>query len=317
MATSAQRPPDATVRAMTATPLPGLPPPIHATSEDLPPAVAAALHDPGPGERRRIPAGAMRWAYRAWGDDGDPPLLLLYGVTSSSRTWWRVGPALAASGRFVVAPDMPGHGQTGGWSGRHRFPETARDVADLVAALRLPPGGLSLVGHSWGAVTAAALPAAGLSPERLVLIDPPVLGRDVIAGMLDDPLERPNDDHPEARAAIGAAHPDWDERDVEAKAAALVELVPEAARAVLVENGDWDGGLGYLTDPAADGIPVHIVRGEAAAGGYLDEDGAFTLAARVGLDRITTIAGGPHSPHRTHPEATVLALLRALGPTGG
>jgi hypothetical protein len=27
---------------------------------------------------------------------------------------------------------------------------------------------------------------------------------------------------------------------------------------------------------------------------------------------VITIAGGPHSPQRTHPEATILAILRAV-----
>jgi pimeloyl-ACP methyl ester carboxylesterase len=303
-------------RAMDTTRAVRLAPPITATAADLPGAVAAALRDPGSGEEGETHAGSLRWAHRTWGEPGAPPLLLLHGVTSSSQTWWRVGPALAAAGRRVVAPDMPGHGRTGGWTGRHRFHETARDIADLVAALGLPVDRLAVVGHSWGAVTTAALAAIGLRPERLVLIDPPVLGREVIAAMLDDPVERPYDDLAEAVAAIGGAHLDWATQDVEAKAAALVELEPEAARAVLVDNGDWDGGLADLEAAVAAGVPVHVVRGESSAGGYLDDIGAGAFAAVIGPDRIMTIAGGPHSPHRTHPEATVLALLRALGATG-
>ena len=41
----------------------------------------------------------------------------------------------------------------------------------------------------------------------------------------------------------------------------------EAARAVLLDNGDWDGGLADLSDPAADGIPTWLIRGDPAAGG--------------------------------------------------
>jgi pimeloyl-ACP methyl ester carboxylesterase len=36
------------------------------------------------------------------------------------------------------------------------------------------------------------------------------------------------------------------------------------------------------------------------------------FAARLGPERISTIDGGPHSPHRTHPEALVGAVLRAF-----
>ncbi len=41
----------------------------------------------------------------------DRPLaLLVHGVTSSSRTWWRVAPALAGRGFRVLAVDLRGHG---------------------------------------------------------------------------------------------------------------------------------------------------------------------------------------------------------------
>ncbi|MGH2816717.1 MAG: alpha/beta hydrolase, partial [Actinomycetota bacterium] len=55
----------------------------------------------------------VQLATRAWGDGADPsrPLtVLVHGVTSSSRTWWRVGPALAERGFRVLAVDLRGHG---------------------------------------------------------------------------------------------------------------------------------------------------------------------------------------------------------------
>ena len=45
-------------------------------------------------------------ATRTWGDG--PLALLVHGVTSSSRTWWRVGPALAGRGYLVVLPNYFG-----------------------------------------------------------------------------------------------------------------------------------------------------------------------------------------------------------------
>ena len=46
------------------------------------------------------------------------------------------GPALAAAGFRVHAPDMPGHGHTGSWRGHWRFHDNARDLVALVEALR-------------------------------------------------------------------------------------------------------------------------------------------------------------------------------------
>ena len=36
------------------------------------------------------------------------------------------------------------------------------------------------------------------------------------------------------------------------------------------------------------------------------------LVERVGEDQFVTLAGVGHSPQRTHPEATILAILLAL-----
>jgi pimeloyl-ACP methyl ester carboxylesterase len=60
-------------------------------------------------------------------------------------------------------------------------------------------------------------------------------------------------------------------------------------------------------------MPVWLISGEWSAGGLIPDDALPIIRAQLRPDRIITIAGVPHSPHRTHPEATVLAILRALG----
>jgi pimeloyl-ACP methyl ester carboxylesterase len=163
-------------------------------------------------------------------------------------------------------------------------------------------------------MTAAALPPAGLRPEVLVLVDPPAIPLADLASMLDDPVERHYDVIDEAIAALGSLHPTWPWGDVVAKAEALTQFDETAVHAVLTRNGDWDGGLADLGDPAAAGVAVRIVRGEPASGGLTPDPAAAALADQVGFDHVITIAGGAHSPMRNRPEATVLALLRALQP---
>ena len=279
---------------------------------DLPAGVAAALRAPTPGERVAVEAAGIPWSALAWGDPAARPLLLIHGVTSSAATWWRLGPALAATGRRVVAVDLPGHGRTGHWQGHHRFRDNAADVAAFVRAAGLDRPDLQVVGHSWGAMTAAALPTAGLRPATIVLVDPPALAHAFMAAQVSSTDERHYDDIDEARAAVRAANPDWDDGDVRAKAEAITQLDESASRSVLLDNGDWDGGLADLADPAAAGIPVWVVRGETATGGYLPDAILPAYAARVGGDHIITIPGGPHSPQRTHPVETTAALLRGL-----
>jgi pimeloyl-ACP methyl ester carboxylesterase len=283
------------------------------TSTTLPPRVATALGDPEPGERITIEAAGIPWSALVWGDPAARPLLLIHGVTSSAAVWWRIGPALAATERRVVAVDQAGHGRTGHWKGHVGFRDNAADIAAFTRAAGLTAADLQVVGHSWGAVTAAALPAVGLRPASLVLIDPPVLPLALISLEASDPAQRTYDDLDEAAAAIRAAEPTWSEGDIRAKAEALTDLDEAAARAVLTENGDWDGGLADLRDPAAAGIDTWVIRGEPATGGYVSAEAVTEFESVIGAGHVITIPGGSHSPQRVHPAETMAALLRALG----
>ena len=213
-----------------------------------------------------------------------------------------------------MAIDLPGHGRTGHWNGRHVFRETAADLAACLRTMDLERVGPAILGHSWGAMVAAALPAAGL-PTRS---DPPPrsTGAAGIGDGADDPRSRSNGqyaDLAEAEAAIRAASPGWTDGDIRAKALGLTQFDAGAVLAVLVENGDWDGGLSALGDPSASGVPVWLIRGEFAAGGMIPDAVVPSFEARLGADHVLTIAGAPHSPQRMFPEATVSAILRALG----
>lgn len=285
----------------------------------LPAAVDAALASPEPGERVTVEAAGIPWSALVWGDPAARPLLLIHGVTASAAVWWRVGPALAASGRRVVAVDQAGHGRTGHWMGHHRIRDNAADLAAFVRAAGLSsaaagePSPLQVIGHSWGAVTTAALPAVGLRPASLVLLDPPVLPLAFIAREASDPSLRTYAGLDEAITAVTALQPTWSAGDVRANAEALVEVDADAARSVVLDNGDWDGGLADLRDPAAAGIDVWLIRGEPATGGYVAESAVPAFEAVIGAGHVITIPGGSHSPQRVMPVETTAVFLRVLG----
>ena len=292
-----------------------LPDPIEATAPDLPASVVAVLEQPPEAGTISVDAAGICFAARTWGNPADAPLLLIHGVTASSRVWWRIGPALAVGlTRRVVALDQAGHGRTGDWNGHHRFRDNAADIAAFAAAAGIVSPDLRVVGHSWGAMTVAALPAGGLRPEVIVLLDPPAIPLAGMAAMLEDPVEHHYDSANEAAAALGRLHPTWSWGDVAAKAEALSQFDEAAVRAVLTENGDWDGGLADIADPASAGVAFRLIRGEPAFGGLIPAGAAEAIARRIGREHVITIARGTHSPMRTRPEATVLALLRALAP---
>ena len=103
------------------------------------------------------------------------PTLLLHGVPDNSSTWTGLAAALAGD-RVVLAPDLPGLGQS-----EVHGPYDAQSVARVLAALVLHAteglpgdGRVDVVGHDFGGVVALAL--AGARPDlvrRLVVMSAP------------------------------------------------------------------------------------------------------------------------------------------------
>ena len=64
-----------------------------------------------PAQRRMRLSGGTELAYVTAGDPSNPALLLLHGFPSSARTFRDVIPGLARAA-YVIAPDLPGYGQS-------------------------------------------------------------------------------------------------------------------------------------------------------------------------------------------------------------
>ena len=106
-----------------------------------------------------------------------PPVVLIHGITSSSRTWVEVMPALAEH-YTVIAPDLLGHGRSAKPRGDYSLGAYASGVRDLLAFIGIPKA--TVVGHSLGG--GIAMQFAYQFPqrlERLVLVDSGGLGREV------------------------------------------------------------------------------------------------------------------------------------------
>src|SRR5438552_5358942 len=119
-----------------------------------------------------------RMAYREWGDTtSSKALVLIHGITSSSLSWIRVAPRLAARSR-VIAVDLKGHGDSGRPATGYLLSDQAEEVAGLCGALQLTD--VSVIGHSWGGAIALLLATSGtVDVRRLVLEDPRVGQRNV------------------------------------------------------------------------------------------------------------------------------------------
>jgi pimeloyl-ACP methyl ester carboxylesterase len=117
----------------------------------------------------------QRVTYRLLGEG--PALVLIHGITSSSRTWRAVMHGLAEH-HTVIAPDLLGHGRSGKPRGDYSLGAYASGVRDLLAVLGFSK--LTVVGHSLGG--GIAMQFAYQFPERmerLVLVDSGGLGEEV------------------------------------------------------------------------------------------------------------------------------------------
>lgn len=116
-------------------------------------------------------------SYRQLGDG--PPLLLLHGITSSSRTWDAVLPGLAER-HTVIAPDLLGHGASAKPRADYSLGAFASLVRDLLVTLGHARA--TVVGHSLGG--GVAMQFSYQFPERverLALVSSGGLGREVHA----------------------------------------------------------------------------------------------------------------------------------------
>ena len=115
--------------------------------------------------------GGLRLVADAYGSADDPAVVLLHGGGQTRRSWRGAARALSAAGRYVIAPDLRGHGDSG-WAadGRYDLEAFAEDVR---AVLRELPTRPVVVGASVGGMAALAAldgPAESLA-SALVLVD--------------------------------------------------------------------------------------------------------------------------------------------------
>ena len=132
--------------------------------------------------RQQTPCGAGGMVWHSWGqarcNPAHAPVVLLHGGSGSWTHWLRNIAALTNAGRWVLAPDLPGFGDSAS-------PLTGND-ADVLPGLveqgmqhLLGSATCDLVGFSFGGMVAGLL--AEQHPERvarLVLVGAPGLGID-------------------------------------------------------------------------------------------------------------------------------------------
>lgn len=111
-------------------------------------------------ERLRL-SGGTELAFTTAGEASRPAVLLLHGTPNSSRMFREVVPALAQSA-YVIAPDLPGHGESDVLP-VVSFAAIGDAVSELLDRLGVGPRFIYL--HDWG--TPVGLQIAMQAPERV------------------------------------------------------------------------------------------------------------------------------------------------------
>ncbi len=101
--------------------------------------------------------------YWTYGDEANPPLLLIHGTRDHARSWDAVASVLARD-YCVYAPDLRGHGDSG-WAvgGNYSIIDYTLDIHALGEHLGREP--YTVVGHSLGG--GIALQYAGTFPDKV------------------------------------------------------------------------------------------------------------------------------------------------------
>jgi pimeloyl-ACP methyl ester carboxylesterase len=97
-----------------------------------------------------VKVGDLQFHVQEWGDRGNPMIVLLHGLASTSHMFDLIAPALGEY-FFVIAPDQRGHGLSDKPSSGYDFETISRDLDGLLAAYGAEQ--VILIGHSWGAYT--------------------------------------------------------------------------------------------------------------------------------------------------------------------
>ncbi len=132
----------------------------------------------GQARRETTPCGGGDIVWHVWGraHDGLPPLVLLHGGSGSWTHWVRNIEDLAAAGRELWIPDLPGFGDSASPPAGGDADALVEPLADGLRAL-FGPRQCDLVGFSFGGLTAGLLLAA--HPElarQLVVVGAPAMG---------------------------------------------------------------------------------------------------------------------------------------------
>ncbi len=252
---------------------------------------------------------------------GGRPILLVHGLTGGKVDFAEWIEPLAALGWHAVAPDVRGHGETGGRRDHGDYTPELVSADLLMLADDLGWESFVVLGHSLGGVFVQHLAIAhpdrldGLIlmdtahgavdwiPSELIEVGIAIAMTDGMAALSDTiAAASPPPSESEVQRALRQRRPDLVQED-RAKFAATVPEMFAAGAALLADGPDRLDRLAQL------GLPTLVVVGELDAP-FVDH--SRRLAATIPGATLVVLEGAGHSPQRETPDAWWRAVSRFL-----
>ena len=236
--------------------------------------------------------GELAW-YRT--DEAVAEVAFLHGFSDSARCWEPLIGALP--GVRALAVDARGHGESGLPDEPMRYDALCADAA-LVLSGQPKDGGVVVVGHSMGAMTAAYLAAARPELVRAVVLEDPPVGQ---AGeRRDTPWSLPAWlealralDLPERIEQGRSDEPGWPADELEPWAVSKAQVSPQLFERTYQEPVPLTELLAKIT------CPVLLIHGDTDRGSLISAEYAEQCAEAAGGEfRAVHIAGAGHSVRR-------------------
>lgn len=266
---------------------------------------------------RFVASGRLRWHVQMMGPADAPVLLLLHGTGAATHSWRALGPLLATRFR-VIAPDLPGHGFTGGHPAHGlTMAAMAHATGDLLTTLRIDPA--IVIGHSAGAAIATRMAIdAIVAPRGIVGLNAALLPFPGLAGTLFPSLARllfVNPIAPHMFARI-ARTPGETARFIARSTGSRIDAqgigwyqrlfaTPGHCAAAIRMMADWDLA-GLARDLPRLKMPLLLIHGNADRA--IPAASARQAAAIVGDGRLVVLPGTGHLAHEERPEE-IAALI--------
>lgn len=248
---------------------------------------------------KQIEAGGINWRYLEWNPTGRLDIVLVHGITSNARGWWRVAPSLAEGDARVIAVNMPGHGGSSESKDAVEWTRTGAQLASFIEELNLKD--YRLAGHSWGGVVSLYFCAhypAGLA--RIALLDPVLCldrERSEKAGAgYDAQVSQPKLSHQDYLEQARLRMPTWSECDHYWKADAMQSYQPSTVRDYFWHNGGKDV-THWLAQVK---VPLLLMIGNEQLGGVLSPEVQAQAQAflDLALGQVIKLENAGHNVHR-------------------